>query len=151
LLRRFAPRNDGNTNPAASTARYLTHGIDLFADLNRVGSRRVFFKAFPSVFRKRRPTGGHLGEFKLFSRAATFAIHFYYGYRCVSGRGESMKTHFKATCIIVLLSYFASSPVKAADGLTAGELYSFCISADQKELNACSFYVLGIVQGVGHR
>src|SRR5258706_6502481 len=70
LLRRFAPRNDGNTNPAASTATYLTDGIDLFADLNRVGSRRVFFKAFPSVFRKRRPTGGHLGEFKLFSRAA---------------------------------------------------------------------------------
>ncbi len=39
-----------------------------------------------------------------------------------------MKTHFKATCIIVLLSCFASSPVKAADGLTD---------------------VLGIVQGVG--
>src|SRR5713226_6682085 len=61
--------------------------------------------------------------------------------------GESMKTHFKATCIIVLLSCFASPPVKAADGLTAGELYSFCISADQTESNAYRFYVLGIVQG----
>ena len=60
-----------------------------------------------------------------------------------------MKTYFRATCIIVLLSCFASSPVKAADGLTAGELHSFCISAGQTELNACRFYVLGIVQGVG--
>ena len=59
-----------------------------------------------------------------------------------------MKTHFKATCIIVLLSCFASPPVKTADALTAGEPYSFCISADQTESNACRFYVLGIVQGV---
>ena len=63
--------------------------------------------------------------------------------------GESMKTHFKATCMIVLLSCFASPPVKTADALTAGELYSSCISADQTESNACRFYILGIVQGVG--
>ena len=36
-----------------------------------------------------------------------------------------------------------------ADELSAGELYSFCTSNDQMVSNACRFYVLGVVQGVG--
>jgi hypothetical protein len=36
-----------------------------------------------------------------------------------------------------------------ADELLAGDLYSFCTSNDQAVINACRFYVLGVVQGVG--
>jgi len=36
-----------------------------------------------------------------------------------------------------------------ADGLTAEDLYSFCTSKDPMVNNACRFYVLGVVQGVG--
>jgi hypothetical protein len=36
-----------------------------------------------------------------------------------------------------------------ADELLAGNLYSFCTSNDQMVSNACRFYVLGVVQGVG--
>jgi hypothetical protein len=36
-----------------------------------------------------------------------------------------------------------------ADGLTAGDLYSFCISNDKIVNGACRFFVLGVVQGVG--
>jgi len=37
----------------------------------------------------------------------------------------------------------------AADELLAGDLYSLCNSNDQTVINACRFYVLGVVQGVG--
>jgi Rap1a immunity proteins len=60
-----------------------------------------------------------------------------------------MNAQLKTASILFLLSCFASPPVTAADGLTAGALYSSCVSADQAELNACRFYVLGLVQGVG--
>jgi len=36
-----------------------------------------------------------------------------------------------------------------ADELLAGDLYSFCSSNDQTVINACRFYVLGVVHSVG--
>jgi Rap1a immunity proteins len=36
-----------------------------------------------------------------------------------------------------------------ADEMTAEDLYSFCASNDRMVSNACRFYVLGVVQGVG--
>jgi hypothetical protein len=36
-----------------------------------------------------------------------------------------------------------------ADDLTAGDLYSFCISNDKMVNGACRFFILGVVQGVG--
>ena len=36
-----------------------------------------------------------------------------------------------------------------ADELTAGDLYSFCTSNERVLSNACRFYILGVVQGVG--
>jgi hypothetical protein len=47
----------------------------------------------------------------------------------------------------VLLS--SSGGPANADELLAGDLYSFCTSNDQMVSNACRFYVLGVVQGVG--
>jgi hypothetical protein len=58
-----------------------------------------------------------------------------------------MKTQLKTACILVLVSCFASSPLKA-DELTAGELYSLCTSTDQNASAACRFFVLGVVQGI---
>jgi hypothetical protein len=53
----------------------LTHGIDLFADLKRVGSRRAFFKAFHLCSRAAR-----LGATSVSSNSSVgrqlFAIHF---------------------------------------------------------------------------
>jgi Rap1a immunity proteins len=40
-----------------------------------------------------------------------------------------------------------STPATSAE-LTAGDLYSFCISKDEMVQTACRFYVLGVVQGV---
>jgi hypothetical protein len=41
-----------------------------------------------------------------------------------------------------------TSPVRSAEQMTAGELYSFCASTIRIVKNACSKYILGAVQGI---
>src|SRR5271165_3276586 len=35
-----------------------------------------------------------------------------------------------------------------ADSLSAGQLYSFCVTKDEIAQTACRFYIMGVVQGV---
>jgi hypothetical protein len=51
----------------------------------------------------------------------------------------------------LLLTFFLILIVRTAraDELSAEDLYSFCTNKDQMVSNACRFYVLGVVQGVG--
>ncbi len=51
----------------------------------------------------------------------------------------------------LLLTFFLILVVRtaSADELSAENLYSFCTGKDQMVSNACRFYVLGVVQGVG--
>jgi len=60
-----------------------------------------------------------------------------------------MRLDFKAAIILFLLSCAASTAAKADDEMTAGELYSFCTSADQLASTTCRFYIVGVVQGIG--
>jgi hypothetical protein len=53
-----------------------------------------------------------------------------------------------AALLGAVLASGSESPANAEE-LLAGDLYSFCVSNDQMISNACRFYVLGVVQGVG--
>jgi hypothetical protein len=65
------------------------------------------------------------------------------------GDTMELKLAIKTALVLLLISCFASSPVKADGELAGGDLYSYCVSTDQVASTACRFYVLGIVQGVG--
>ena len=52
------------------------------------------------------------------------------------------------TATLALLALLLATPAKAATEMTACDLYSLCTSADESNLTACNFYVIGVVQGV---
>jgi hypothetical protein len=51
--------------------------------------------------------------------------------------------------LIIGVGLASLGAAKADEEMTAGELFSFCTSADQVASAACRFYVLGVVQGIG--
>jgi hypothetical protein len=62
---------------------------------------------------------------------------------------DAMREFWLGYLLTVLLAAVVFiTPLKAAEQMTAGELYSFCNSSDQAVKNVCRKYILGAVQGI---